>query len=73
MKDRSFKTIEPRGRAHYGFRVHPDARMHVVLKEGKTLEQKKAEARAKKLKSIVSASVARENIPIRNPASMWGW
>ncbi|KAL0949978.1 hypothetical protein HGRIS_009992 [Hohenbuehelia grisea] len=69
----TMKKMEPRGRAHYGIRVHPDSRMHVVLKEGKTIAEKKAEERARRLKKIVSASLVREDIPIRNPAPMWGW
>ncbi|KDQ28977.1 hypothetical protein PLEOSDRAFT_27314, partial [Pleurotus ostreatus PC15] len=70
---KSLKRMEPRGRAHYGVRVHPDSRMHVVLKEGKTIAEQKAEERERKLKRIVSAGIVRENRPIRNPNPMWGW
>jgi large subunit ribosomal protein L22 len=45
----------------------------VVLKEGKTLEQQKAEKRKKQLRKVVSAALAREDRPIRNPAPTWGW
>ncbi|KAF8897525.1 ribosomal protein L22/L17 [Infundibulicybe gibba] len=67
------RKLEPRGRGHYGIRTHPNSRLHVVLKEGKTLEQQKIEERARKLKKIVSAATVREDKPIRNPSPMWGW
>ncbi|KAK1236569.1 hypothetical protein PQX77_000121 [Marasmius sp. AFHP31] len=72
-KGKYLKRLEPRGRGHFGIRSHPSARMHVVLKEGKTLEEKKAAERAYKLNRIVSASHVRENKPIRNPGAMWAW
>ncbi|KAL0070772.1 hypothetical protein AAF712_001993 [Marasmius tenuissimus] len=72
-KGKYLKRLEPRGRGHFGIRSHPSARIHVVLKEGKTLEEKKAAERAYKLNRIVSASHVRENKPIRNPGAMWAW
>lgn len=65
--------MEPRGRGHYGFRSHPHSKLCVVLKEGKTIEQQKAEAKKRKLKRIVSAALTREDKPIRNPSPTWGW
>jgi large subunit ribosomal protein L22 len=65
--------LEPRGRGHYGIRTHPNSKLHVVLKEGKTLEERKAMERARKLKRIVSAAAVREDKPLRNPAPTWGW
>lgn len=67
------RTIEPRGRNHYGIRQHPNSKMTVVLREGKTVEEKKAERRQKVLKRIVSAGVTREDVPLRNPAPTWTW
>ncbi|TFK43539.1 ribosomal protein L22/L17 [Crucibulum laeve] len=67
------KKLEPRGRGHFGIRIHPNSRMHVVLKEGKTIEQQKDEERKRKLKRIVSAALVREDKPIRNPSPTWGW
>lgn len=67
------KQLEPRGRGHFGIRIRPSSRIHVVLKEGKTLEQQKAEDRKRKLKRIVSATIVREDVPIRNPSPTWGW
>ena len=65
--------IEPRGRGHYGTRTHPNSKLTVVLKEGKTIEQQKDEAKKRKLKRIVSAAITREDKPIRNPSPTWGW
>ncbi|KAJ3976216.1 mitochondrial 50S ribosomal protein L22 [Lentinula raphanica] len=72
-KGKVVKRIEPRGRGHMGIRKHKQAKMHVVLKEGMTVEEKKAKERAYKLKKIVSAAAVRENKPIRNPGAMWAW
>lgn len=65
--------MEPRGRGHYGIRTHPNSKLTVILKEGKTIEQQKSEERARKLKKIVSAALVREDKPIRNPSPTWGW
>jgi large subunit ribosomal protein L22 len=65
--------LEPRGRGHYGIRTHPNSSLHVVLKEGKTLEERKEAERARRLKRIVSAATVREDRPLRNPAPTWGW
>ena len=65
--------VEPRGRGHFGIRTRPTARMSVVLKEGKTLEEKKEEEKKRRLKKIVSASLLREDKPIRVPGTGGGW
>jgi large subunit ribosomal protein L22 len=70
---KQIKRMEPRGRGHSGVRIHPDSRIHVVLREGKTFEEKQKELRRKQLKRIVSAGLVREDVPIRNPAPYWGW
>ncbi|KAL4241933.1 universal ribosomal protein uL22 family protein [Abortiporus biennis] len=70
---RVHKRLEPRGRGHYGIRQHPDAKLHVVLKEGKTRAELMKAERARKLKRIVSAGLVREDMPIRNPAPAWAW
>ncbi|KAI0921755.1 hypothetical protein AcW2_006636 [Taiwanofungus camphoratus] len=67
------KRIEPKGRGRYGVRQHPDSRLHVVLKEGKTRAELLDEGRARKLNRIVSAGLVREDIPIRNPGPAWAW
>ncbi|PFH52716.1 hypothetical protein AMATHDRAFT_73852 [Amanita thiersii Skay4041] len=67
------KKLEPKGRGRYGIRIRPSARLHVVLKEGRTIEETKAEGKSRKLRRIVSASLVREDKPIRNPGSTWAW
>lgn len=67
------KRIEPRGRGKYGIREHPDSRLHVILKEGKTRLQLEEEEKQRKLKRIVSASLTREDVPLRNPGPAWAW
>ncbi|KAI9513335.1 mitochondrial 50S ribosomal protein L22 [Russula earlei] len=69
----ALKRVEFKGRAKMGIRVHPHSRLSVVLKEGKTRERLLEEERARKLKRIVSAGLAREDQPLRNPRSMWVW
>ncbi|KAI6164856.1 ribosomal protein L22 [Pisolithus thermaeus] len=67
------KRLEPRGRGKFGIRIHPDSRMHVILRPGKTYDQDKKEQRERRLKRIVSAGLVREDVPLRNPASFWQW
>ncbi|OCH92877.1 ribosomal protein L22 [Obba rivulosa] len=67
------KRLDIRARGKYGIREHPDSRLHVVLKEGKTRAQLLEEERARKLKRIVSAGLNRENVPLRNPSPRWAW
>ncbi|KIJ70572.1 hypothetical protein HYDPIDRAFT_122562 [Hydnomerulius pinastri MD-312] len=70
---KQLKRLEPRGRGKFGIRVHPDSRMSVVLRHGKTFEQLQKEQRARRLRRIVSSGIVREDIPLRNPAGMWQW
>lgn len=67
------KVIDMKGRGRWGVREHPDSRLSVILKEGKTRAQLKEEEKRRKLKRIVSASLTRENVPLRNPGSAWAW
>ncbi|KAJ7180077.1 mitochondrial 50S ribosomal protein L22 [Mycena crocata] len=69
---RSRKMIS-QGRGHMGVRTKPSSSLTVVLKEGKTLEQKKADERKRKLSRIISAAVTREDKPLRNAGPMWAW
>lgn len=69
----STKRLEPRGRGHTGVQTHPNSKLTVVLKEGKTVEEKKLEDRERRLRKIVSAAATREDRPIRNPSPTWGW
>jgi len=70
---RQHKRLEIKGRGKLGIRVHPDARLSVVLKEGKTRRELLEEERSRKLRRIVSAGLVREDKPLRNPSSMWTW
>ncbi|EPQ59232.1 mitochondrial 50S ribosomal protein L22, partial [Gloeophyllum trabeum ATCC 11539] len=70
---RSQKRIDIKGRGRFGIKVHPDSRMHVVLKEGETWAEKAEKERQRKLKRIVSAGLVREDVPLRNPRPMWAW
>ncbi|KAL4075868.1 ribosomal protein L22/L17 [Scleroderma citrinum] len=70
---KQLKRVEPRGRGKFGIRVHPDSRMHVILRPGKTYEQVRKEQREMRLRGIVSAGLVREHVPLRNPASFWQW
>ncbi|CAK5262716.1 unnamed protein product [Mycena citricolor] len=51
------KKMVAQGRGHRGTRIKPSSSLTIVLKEGKTVEQQKVEARKRKLARIVSASV----------------
>ena len=62
-----------KGRGRWGIKEHPDSRLNVILKEGKTRAQLKEEEKRRKLKRIVSASLTREDMPIRNPGPAWAW
>ncbi|KAG6821283.1 hypothetical protein H0H93_002393 [Arthromyces matolae] len=66
------KRLEPKGRGRMGVQRHPNSKLTVVLKEGKTVEEKKKEDRDRRIRKIVSASLIRENTPIRNPSPTWG-
>ncbi|KAI0775925.1 ribosomal protein L22 [Trametes elegans] len=68
-----FKRYDIKGRGRAGIKHHPHSRLHVLLKEGKTLAEKRAEDRERKLKRIVSAGLVREDVPLRNPGPAWAW
>lgn len=70
---KQLKRLEPRGRGKFGIRVHPDSRLHVVLRPGKTFDQVRNELRERRLRKIVSPGLVREGVPLRNPASFWQW
>lgn len=70
---RRAKRLDIKGRSKYGIKIHPDSRMHVVLREGKTWSEKADAERARKLGRIRSAGLVREDKPLRNPAPMWAW
>lgn len=67
------KRIEIKGRGKVGIRKKYTAKMHVLLEEGMTLEEKMKKAREYKLGRIVSAGLVREDVPLRNPSPAWAW
>jgi len=67
------KRIDIKGRGRFGVKIHPEAKMSVVLKEGKTVAELKKRAEDRKLKRIVSAGYVREDVPLRNMGPMWSW
>jgi len=67
------KRIDIKGRGRFGVKIHPEAKMSVVLREGKTVVELKKQAEDRKLKRIVSAGYVREDVPLRNMGPMWSW
>lgn len=67
------KRIDIKGRGRFGIKYHPEAKMSVVLREGKTVAELKKQAEDRKLRRIVSAGYAREDVPLRNMGPMWSW
>ena len=67
------KRYDMKGRGRAGIKTHPHSRLHVVLKEGKTRAELRAEDRQRKLNRIVSAGYVREDVPLRNPSATWAW
>ncbi|KAH8118688.1 ribosomal protein L22 [Phellopilus nigrolimitatus] len=67
------QRMEIKGRGKMGVRTKYTAKMVVSLKEGLTLEEKKAKDREARLKRIVSSGLNREDVPLRNPSSQWAW
>lgn len=67
------KRIDIKGRGRVGVKHHPEAKMSVVLREGKTVTELKRQAEDRKLKRIVSAGYVREDVPLRNMGPMWSW
>ncbi|WWC63152.1 mitochondrial 54S ribosomal protein uL22m [Kwoniella dejecticola CBS 10117] len=66
--------LDIKGRGKYGIKHHPSSKIHVLLKEGKTPEEKLADKFAKDLRKVRSAGVVREDGKIRRKViSGWTW
>ncbi|KZP00186.1 ribosomal protein L22 [Calocera viscosa TUFC12733] len=65
--------MDIKGRGRFGVKHHPSARMCVVLKEGKTREEKKEAKLRKRIGLVRSAGLYRENVPIRNAGPVYAW
>lgn len=75
-KGRTFKRIEIKGRGRMGIRKSFQAKMSIVLREGKTWDEKQKEHLAKekkKVRSIGTGGVVRTNVPVRNTFKRAGW
>ncbi|KDQ15427.1 hypothetical protein BOTBODRAFT_173913 [Botryobasidium botryosum FD-172 SS1] len=72
-KGKTLKRVDIKGRGRSGVRKRKHARMHVVLKQGKTHEELVAEARARTLRKVVAAGLVREDKPIQNYGPRWAW
>ncbi|TDL29890.1 ribosomal protein L22 [Rickenella mellea] len=68
-----FPKVDFRAKGRFGKIEKSIANIHVVLKEGETLEEIERVRREKKLRKIVSAGMVREDKPLRNPAPTWAW
>ncbi|WVQ99864.1 hypothetical protein IAU59_007007 [Kwoniella sp. CBS 9459] len=73
-KGPKIQRLDIKGRGKYGIKHHPSAKIHVVLREGKTHEEKLAERFDKDLRKVRSAGVVREDGVIRRKVvSGWTW
>ncbi|WWC93679.1 hypothetical protein V866_000515 [Kwoniella sp. B9012] len=66
--------LDIKGRGKYGIKHHPSSKIHVVLREGKTHEEKLQDKFIKDLRKVRSAGVVREDGKIRRKVvSGWTW
>ncbi|RSH81423.1 hypothetical protein EHS25_006955 [Saitozyma podzolica] len=73
-KGLKIKRVDIKGRGRAGFKHHPTARLHVLLKEGKTKEEISQRKFTKELGQVRSAGVVREDGVIRRKViSGWTW
>lgn len=73
-RGRKIKRIDIKGRARYGIKEHQEARLHFILREGKTRAELLEEKRKAMLSKIRSAGVVREERVIINaPTNGWRW
>ncbi len=73
-KGQFIKRIDIKGRARHGIKEHPQARLHVVLKEGLTKLELQERKMRKTLRLVRSAGVVREDQKIINhPTHAWKW
>jgi len=72
-KGKTLKRVDIKGRGRSGIKEHRNARLHVVLKQGKIREEVLEKERMKKIRKVISAGVVREDKPIQNYGSTWAW
>ena len=68
MKGKNFhERIDIKGRGRFGVKIHPEAKVSVVLKGGKTADELEKQAEGRELRRMVCAGyVQREDVPLRN-------
>ncbi|WFD36380.1 hypothetical protein MCUN1_003259 [Malassezia cuniculi] len=75
-KGKYIKRVEIKGRARYGLITHPQARLNIVLRPGKTHEQvdeERIEKARRHVRSIGSGGLVRTNRRIINGFQRPGW
>jgi len=72
-KRQTLKRIDIKGRGRRGIRRHFYSNLHVVLKEGRTYEERVKREMARKVNRVRSAGLVREDRPLRNVAPIWAW
>lgn len=75
-KGRTFRKIEVKGRGRTGIRKSFQAKLSIVLREGKTWEEKgreKLEKEKKRVQRIGTGGVIRTNLPVVNTHQRPGW
>jgi len=56
-----------------GMKEHPDSKLTVVLREGKTVEEKAKALRERRLRKVKSPGYMREDKPLVNMPSIFAW
>ncbi|WWC90844.1 uncharacterized protein L201_005781 [Kwoniella dendrophila CBS 6074] len=73
-KGPKISRLDIKGRGKYGIKHHPQSKIHVLLKEGKTQQEKFEEKFQKDLRKVRSAGIVREDGKIRRKVvSGWTW
>ncbi|KAK8854915.1 hypothetical protein IAR55_003654 [Kwoniella newhampshirensis] len=73
-KGPKISRLDIKGRGKYGIKHHPSARIHVVLREGKTKAEQYQERFQRDLRKVRSAGVVREDRVLRRKViSGWTW
>ncbi|BEI86031.1 hypothetical protein CcaverHIS002_0603180 [Cutaneotrichosporon cavernicola] len=66
--------LDIKGRGRMGIKHHPRARIHFILTEGKTWEEKRAAKDAKVIRQVRGAGMVREDGKLRRKmTSDWAW
>jgi hypothetical protein len=58
MKSENFhKRIDIKGRERFGVEIHPEAKIFIVLKEGKAMAELRKQVEGRELRRIISARI----------------